>query len=102
MLNYLLKMKKVILLLPFVMMVFVASANADMPIRIADLPKQVVASLEKHFPGSKMLYAEKDGGFHLNYEVYLKYHGRHISVEVLPDGHIIDVDNHHHPIEYLD
>jgi hypothetical protein len=93
---------KKILLLPLVMMVFITSSKADMPIRIADLPKQVVASLEKHFPGAKMLYAEKDGGFQFNYEVYLKYQGRHISVEVLPDGHIIDVDNHHHPIEYCD
>lgn len=72
---------------------FATVAVAGDRIDPAELPGAVTAALERHFPGHRVIRAERerDDG-RLEYEVKIHHGDLVLEVELTEDGRILDVD----------
>ncbi len=70
-----------------------ASARADAPIALDQLPAAVTKTLVDYFPQSRNLSAGRDGddAERSRYTVRLRYRAITLSVEVTPQGRVTDV-----------
>ena len=66
---------------------------ADERIDVKNLPETVAMSIEKRFPGAKLLRAERErNDGRIEYEVEIRHDGNRYEVEVTEDGRITDID----------